>query len=38
MLLINNDSFDGVSMWFAGDEFAKAHPIDLIGTVFKGGP
>ena len=24
-------------MWFAGEEFAKAHPIDLIGTVFKGG-
>ena len=24
-------------MWFAGDEFAKAHPVDLIGTVFKGG-
>ena len=31
------EGFDGVSMWFAGDEFAKAHPIDLIGTVFKGG-
>ena len=31
------EGFDGVSMWFAGDEFAKAHPVDLIGTVFKGG-
>ena len=31
------EGFDGVSMWFAGDEFAKAHPIDLIGTVFKCG-
>ena len=31
------EGFDGISMWFAGDEFAKAHPVDLIGTVFKGG-
>ena len=31
------EGFDGVSMWFAGDEFAKAHPVDLIGTIFKGG-
>ena len=29
--------FQGASMWFAGEEFAKDHPIDLIGTVFKGG-
>ena len=26
----------GVSMWFA-DESIKYHPIDLIGTIFKGG-
>ncbi len=31
------EGYDGASMWFAGEEFAKAHPIDLIGTVFKGG-
>lgn len=31
------EGFDGISMWFAGEEFAKAHPVDLIGTVFKGG-
>ena len=31
------EGFDGVSMWFAGEEFAKAHPLDLIGTIFKGG-
>ena len=29
--------FTGASMWFAGEEFAKDHPADLIGTVFKGG-
>jgi biopolymer transport protein ExbB len=31
------EGFDGISMWFAGEEFAKAHPLDLIGTIFKGG-
>lgn len=31
------EGFEGASMWFAGEEFAKAHPTDLIGTVFKGG-
>ena len=31
------EGYEGVSMWFAGDEFAKAHPLDLIGTIFKGG-
>jgi len=31
------EGFDGASMWFAGEEFAKAHPTDLVGTVFKGG-
>ena len=31
------EGFTGSSMWFAGEEFAKAHPVDLIGTIFKGG-
>ncbi|MGM9799649.1 MAG: MotA/TolQ/ExbB proton channel family protein [Muribaculaceae bacterium] len=28
--------FSGASMWFA-DETLKYHPIDLVGTIFKGG-
>ncbi|MDE5633534.1 MAG: MotA/TolQ/ExbB proton channel family protein, partial [Muribaculaceae bacterium] len=31
------EGFDGASMWFADEAQSKAHPIDLIGTVFKGG-
>ena len=31
------EGYTGASMWFAPEEFAKAHPLDLIGTVFKGG-
>jgi biopolymer transport protein ExbB len=31
------EGYDGASMWFAPEEFAKAHPLDLIGTIFKGG-
>lgn len=31
------EGFDGASMWFADEAQSKAHPVDLIGTVFKGG-
>jgi biopolymer transport protein ExbB len=31
------EGFEGASMWFAPEEFAKAHPLDLVGTIFKGG-
>ena len=31
------EGFDGASMWFADEAQTKAHPVDLIGTVFKGG-
>ena len=31
------EGFEGASMWFADEAQSKAHPIDLIGTVFKGG-
>lgn len=31
------DSFDAKFMFLAGDEFAKAHPLNLAGTVYKGG-
>lgn len=31
------EGYTGASMWFAPEEFAKAHPLDLVGTVFKGG-
>jgi biopolymer transport protein ExbB len=31
------EGYEGASMWFAPEEFAKAHPLDLVGTIFKGG-
>lgn len=31
------EGYTGASMWFAPEEFAKAHPLDLVGTIFKGG-
>lgn len=31
------EGFEGASMWFADEAQSKAHPVDLIGTVFKGG-